>query len=381
MQTIFLLSLTFILYTYGGYPLYLLLRAKLHSKPVRKAVPSTWPMVSVVVAARNEEYTIARRIQNLLEQDYPADCLEILVASDGSDDATNLIVTELATSGHTGKRVRLIASQPAQGKPVALNKGVGEAQGEIIVFADSRQHFEPNVVTELVANFSDPSVGCVSGELVLVQGQGSDIRAEMDAYWHYEKKVRKLESASGSVVGATGAIYAIRKSLYKDLPAATILDDVLTPMNIILQGKRCVFDPKAVASDVVSRNIQSEMTRKIRTLAGNWQLIHLAPELASPLRNPIWWRFFSHKIFRLIVPVMLVLALVSNFFLTGAFFAFTLLAQILFYAIAIFAHLSKKIRTRKLAKFVYFFVNLNWAALLGTWHFLIKSAEHTWKKI
>ncbi|MFO7784421.1 MAG: glycosyltransferase family 2 protein [Thermodesulfobacteriota bacterium] len=378
MQTIFFLSLIFILYTYLGYPAYLLLRAKLMPRPVRKAPPSAWPTVSAVIAAKNEEKTMARRIQNLLDQDYPQDLLEIIVASDGSTDATNTIVQEFAASDH---RVTLIASHPAQGKPAALNKGVARARGEIIVFADSRQQFEPRALAELVSNFSDPEVGCVSGELIFVQDQDSAIRAEMGAYWHYEKMVRKLESASGSVAGATGAIYAIRKKRYKDLPAETILDDVLTPTNIILQGYRCVFEPSAVAFDVVSKDMQSEMTRKIRTLAGNWQLLQLAPELGSPLRNPIWWGFFSHKIFRLIVPMMLLLLLITNLFLSGVFFSATLLSQVLFYATAAIAHVSSAFRANRLARLVYFFVNLNWAALLGTWYFLSGSAGKAWRRV
>jgi poly-beta-1,6-N-acetyl-D-glucosamine synthase len=377
MQTIFLLSLFFILYTYLGYPAYLLLRARLLPRPVRKAPPPAWPMVSVVVAAKNEEANITRRIQNLLDQDYPQGRLEIIVASDGSTDATNQIVTDLAAAH---KRIALVASHPARGKPAALNQGVARAQGEIIVFADSRQQFEARAVAELVANFSDPDVGCVSGELVFVQDQDSAIRAEMGAYWHYEKTVRKLESACGSVAGATGAIYAIRRKLYKDLPEATILDDVLTPMNIVMQGRRCVFDASAVAFDAVSKDIRSEMTRKVRTLAGNWQLLALAPGLARPRTNPIWWGFFSHKLFRLVVPLAMILALASNLFLTGMFYRAVLAAQIGFYGTALAAHAHPGVRENRVCRLIYFFVNLNWAALLGTWYFLSGNAGKTWKR-
>lgn len=377
MQTIFLLSLTFILYTYLGYPAYLLIRARLLPRPVHKAVPPTWPMVTVVVAARNEEANIARRIHNLLDQDYPANRLEIIVASDGSTDATNQIVTNLAAAHD---RITLVASHPAQGKPAALNKGVARARGEIIVFADSRQQFEPQAVAELAANFSDPEVGCVSGELVFVQDQDSAIRAEMGAYWHYEKMVRKLESRTGSVAGATGAIYAIRKSLYKNLPEETILDDVLTPMNIVMQGRRCVFDASALAFDAVSKDIQSEMTRKVRTLAGNWQLLALAPGLASPRANPIWFGFFSHKLFRLVVPLAMILALAVNLFLAGTFYRLVLAVQVGFYGAALAAHVHTGVRENSVCRLIYFFVQLNWAALVGTWYFLSGNVGKTWKR-
>jgi poly-beta-1,6-N-acetyl-D-glucosamine synthase len=284
MKIFFLFSLMFIIYTYLGYPALLFIKAKLFPKSIYKKSNAKLPFVSVVIATKNEAANIQQRLNNLLEIEYPKSLFEIILVSDGSNDDTNQLVKRY-TNSH--KNIHLISYFPSQGKPFALNMGVRKALGEIIVFADSRQRFQKKAVAELVENFNDPHVGCVSGELILYDSHDSSIKKEMGTYWHYEKIIRKLESKSGSVVGATGAIYAIRKTLYKDIPCKTILDDVLTPMNIVMQGYRCIFEPSAVAYDSVSKNIESEMTRKIRTLAGNWQLLRLEPGILLPCNNKI----------------------------------------------------------------------------------------------
>jgi len=377
MQTLFIISLLFIIYTYLGYPAYLIIRSKMFPRPINKEYNVQLPRVSIVIAARNEEKNMEARIKNLLDIDYPQDKYEVIIVSDGSDDQTNSIVANYSAAH---KNIRLISYFPSQGKPVALNKGVKEATGEIIVFGDSRQRFEKRAVLELAANFSDPRVGCVSGELVFLEGPDSSIQKEMGAYWHYEKMVRKLESRTGSVAGATGAIYAVRKSLYTDIPRETILDDVLIPLYTILQGYRCVFDPSAVAYDYVSKDMQSELTRKIRTLAGNWQLLALEPKLLLPGANKIWWGFFSHKIFRLLVPFFLIYLFLVNFFLAGVFFMLTLAGQLLFYSAFAVACFKPSVREKRPINLIYFFVQLNYAALAGTWYFLSGNINKTWKK-
>ncbi len=320
MSEIFGVSFFFILYTYLGYPLYLWVLTKVARKNIAKA--ENFPTVSVVVAAHNEERNIAARLDNLILQDYPADKYEIIIVSDGSTDGTSQVVQSYQSVG-----VRLIELSESHGKAVALNFGVASATGEIIVFTDSRQQFKPGTVRELAANFSDSTVGCVSGELIFIEDVESQIRVEMGAYWKYEKMIRRMESSIGSVVGATGAIYAIRRDLYQPLPEGTILDDVLTPMRIVMQGYRTVFEKGAQAFDIVSKDTNQEWKRKVRTLAGNWQLLSLEPKLLSPLRNPLLFRFLSHKIFRLLVPVALVLILVSGVLSEGKVYLFATVFQ------------------------------------------------------
>lgn len=325
------------------------------------------------MSALNEEGRIVARLDNLLGQQYPAGKMEIVVVSDGSTDRTAEVVRQYAD-----RNVRLIELGERNGKAVAVNQGVSEANSEIIVFADARQRFEPGVVAQLVSNFNDPSIGCVSGELILLQHEESDIQAEMGAYWKYEKWIRKAESATGSVVGATGAIYAIRRELYRPLPQGTLLDDVLTPMDIVMQGKRCIFDGTALAYDKVSKDAVQEWTRKVRTLAGNWQLLSLCPRLALPIINPLWWRFMSHKIFRLLVPFALVGMLISGALVGSWFYAAATLVQVLFYMAAMSGLLIPATRSVSLINLSYFFLVMNAAAVAGLWRWLTGQCNTAW---
>ncbi len=373
-------SLIFIFYTYIGYPILLSIWAKLFPQQIKKSSPKESPTVSILIAAKDEEKNIGSRIENLLAQNYPKGKIEIIIISDGSEDRTNEIVLEFTEPSQKGKPlVKLAALNKSAGKPKALNQGMALANGEIIVFTDARQTFEPNAIKELIANFSDPQIGCVSGELLFIKNTESNIKEEMGLYWKIEKMVRKLESTIGSVAGATGAIYAIRKSLYRELPKETLLDDVLTPMNIVLQGFRTVFEGKALAHDTISKNISQEWRRKVRTLAGNWQFINLKPSLFSPLRNPIWWRFLSHKFFRLLVPFGLPLLFVSAILSKGTFYQAFVYLQLLFYTLAASGWLIPQIRSYRIINLSYFFMVLNFAALNGFWYWITGNCKNVWQ--
>ncbi len=332
MRALFWVSLGFVVYVYVGYPMLVAIMARLRSRGVgREPVPQDAPGVSIVIAARNEAPRLPSRIENLLAQDYPGS-LQLIVVSDGSTDAT------AAALAPFGDRVELVEI-PTSGKPVALNAGVARARHDILVFADARQRFAPDAIRRLVENFADPQVGGATGELVLdaeesrgVEGIGEGV----GLYWRYEKWLRRQESALWSTLGATGAIYALRRRLWRPLPETTLLDDVLAPMRVVLEGARIVFDPRALAFDRAERDASGEWRRKVRTLAGNYQAIALEPALISPLANPVWWQFVSHKIARLFVPFAMVVVLALSLLLTpsGWLFAAALLAQIAFYALA-----------------------------------------------
>lgn len=370
-ESVFWIAFAFVVYPYAGYPLWLWLQARFRSKPTIKGAQSF--KVSVVVAACNEERSILKRLENFRAQSYPADLLEIIIVSDGSTDRTCEFVVNCGQ-----QNVRLIALAQRQGKAVAINHGMEKAQGEIIVYADVRQHFAADVLSELVANFADPAVGCVSGELMLLKDAVSLIQAEMGAYWKYEKRVRKMESASGTVIGATGAIYAIRRSLFIPLPQDTILDDVLTPLNVVSQGYRCIFDSTAVAFDSFSRDAGQEWKRKVRTLAGNWQLLSLQPALLLPWRNPCWWRFMSHKIMRLLVPFALLLMLISSAMLRGTIYGAVTVLQALLYAAALAGLFVPVVRRIRVVNLCYFFLVMNAAAATGCWHWLTGQSKTLW---
>lgn len=387
MKYLFWISLLFILYTYAGYPLVLYVLSRLSPRRVDKRSIAPEPLVTVVVAARNEGDNIGKRVENLLKQHYPPNRLEIVVVSDGSTDATNDVVARLVEreqvkmtcGGETFPRLRLLTHDENRGKPHAINEGVRLARGEFLVFTDARQDFEPDAVRELVANFSDPSVGSVTGELVFYENSDTTIKAEMGLYWTIEKWIRKAEGSVHSVVGATGAIYAIRRELFEEIPEETILDDVLVPMRIVSRGYRNVFESRAIAHDVFSVNLEKEKRRKIRTLLGNYQLLRLMPELASVAANPLFLQFFSHKIFRLFVPFFFIALAVSALAADGFFYRLVfwgivaLLLMTLFYR-----QLSRLPVVGKLCAVSRTFFSLNYFALLAFFYFIRPGKAKVW---
>lgn len=372
-EYIFWISIGLIAYTYLGYPFILSLLSAVKRRPVQKSAFE--PHVSVVIAAFNEERTIEWRLQNLIEQDYPREKIEIVVVSDGSTDRTEQIIKEFSS---WQRQVRFFSMRERKGKVEALNLGVAQAKGDIIVFTDARQTFRPEAVRHLVANFSDPEVGCVSGELIFIKNLKSLIQSEMGAYWLYEKWIRKAENRTGSTIGATGAIYAIRKQLYKPLPSGTLLDDVLTPMNIVMQGYRVAFDGSAVAYDVPSKDASQEWTRKVRTLAGNWQITSLAPALLSPWKNPCWWRFISHKLMRLAVPFLLPAVLMSGALLSDPIYRVSTSIQMTVYALVLIGFAVPPLRRFRLINIPYFFILLNLAAVVGFWRWITGQSQTVW---
>lgn len=336
METLFWIAVLLVAYVYAGYPLLLALWSRAAHRPVRSHAGSdaAMPAVSVVVAARNEASRLVARVTNLLGQTYPRP-LEIIVVSDGSTDGTREALTAF------GSRIRLL-ELPKGGKPVALNAGVAAARGDIVVFADARQRFAPDAIASLVSNFADPQVGAVTGELILdceedpAKPLNTTIGGGVGLYWKYEKWLRRHESRVWSTLGATGAIYAMRRSLWKPLPAGALLDDVLAPMRVVLAGQRIVFDERARAFDRVAESSEAESRRKVRTLAGNYQILRLEPRLLLPFVNPVWAQYASHKIGRLLVPWALLAAFVASVALAGHswLYAVALIVQLCFYGLA-----------------------------------------------
>ena len=371
IESLFWISVAAILYTYLGYPIAVWLVGLVRRREILKA--DITPLVSVVIACHNEQSNIAARIKNLVECDYPRELIEIVIVSDGSTDRTAEVAGRDASD-----RVRVFAYEEQKGKAIALNVGVENAAGEVIVFADARQSFEPGAIKQLVANFADPRVGAVSGELLLDGGGGSSMGEGVGLYWKYEKWIRKSESRAASTIGATGAIYAIRRELWRALPESTILDDVYTPMRIALGGRRVVFEEKARARDKVVESPSLEFARKVRTLTGNYQLCQLIPRLLVPNCGLVF-QFYSHKLMRLAAPIFFLLLLAANVMLvakptTSAVLIYqeTLAAQTLFYGgVLAGACLLKRNRRVRLLNFAYVFSLMNAAALVGLFYFVM----------
>jgi len=367
LRLLYWFSILAIIYTYLGYPLVVWLMARCRRRAVHKSAIT--PKVSVVIACHNEAPNIEARLRNLLACDYPQGELEIILISDGSTDLTAEVARRFAS-----KRVRVFAYEQQMGKATALNIGVELASGEVIVFADARQRFEAQAIRELVANFADSTVGAVSGELLLDGGAG--VGESISLYWKYEKWIRKNESCFDSVIGATGAIYAIRKSLWQRLPPMTILDDVYTPMQIAMTGHRVVFEDRARAYDKAANSARREFARKVRTLTGNYQLCQLMPRLLVPT-SALRLQFYSHKLMRLAAPIFFLLLFVLNVAIitsegTTLLYSAMLLAQMIFYAcVAAGAVLLKRQRKVRLLNFAYVFSVMNAAALVGLIYFIV----------
>jgi len=359
MKLLFWLCLALVSYAYFGYVVWLWLCDRLRRRVIQKGHYT--PSVSIVIAARNEEANLPAKLENLGVLDYPQALLEIVIASDGSTDRTASIIRE------QGSPVIAVILDESNGKASALNAAVRRATGEILVFLDARQYVEPDAVSELTSCFADPAVGAVSGELLLDSSEGRSQEA-LGIYWKIEKIVRKLESASGSVVGVTGAIYAIRRELYVEIPAGTILDDVFVPMNVARMGKRVVFQPSAVARDRLFSEKGKEFSRKVRTLTGNYQLLRLAPWLLSPA-NPLLFRFISHKLLRLLVPMLLVLMLLASAMATGPFYRAIFWLQVIFYVSAVLGTLIPSVKRFKPVGIASTFVMLNAAAAIAFYNF------------
>jgi len=360
MKWVFWMSATFIAYTYLGYPLWLWIRSRWCRKPVRSG--PYIPFLSIIMIVRNEEKVLPRKLRNLLDLNYPDESLEIVMVSDGSTDSTNQILSE-----HTANpRVRVILNPQQQGKAAGLNAAMSSVRGEIVVFTDARQQIEPDAIRVLVENFADPEIGCASGELMLGDPETGEAEQGMGVYWRIEKAVRELESAVGSVVGATGAIYGVRRKLLVNVPDEAILDDVYIPMHVVRRGARVIFDPRARAWDSPDQGTAQEFTRKVRTLSGNYQLLQLAPWLLTSA-NPLRFQFVSHKVLRLVVPFALLATLLASFLTPGVFYRGAVILQLAFYTLSFLglAHFLRRGPLARVADAARTFVLLNTAAAVA----------------
>lgn len=364
MTWVFWIAAALVGYAYAGYPMWLWVRAHLRPRPARRGLIQ--PTVSVVMVVRNEEAVLRDKLRNLLELEYPAERCQIVVVSDGSTDGTEAILREHARD----PRVHVVFNQLACGKACGLNDGMQLATGDVVLFTDARQKIEPAALRLLMESFADSDVGAVSGELMLGDPENGESGKGMGLYWRIEKRVRELEAASGSVVGATGALYAVRRELVAEVPADTILDDVFIPMNVARKGFRVLFDPRAKAWDSASLGRDREFRRKVRTLTGNYQLLQLAPWLLTG-RNPIRFEFVSHKLMRLVVPFALIALLVAPWFLAGPFYETAFFAQVAFYGLSILGGTGWRLGSvSRLADAAFTFVSLNTAALVAFANFI-----------
>jgi poly-beta-1,6-N-acetyl-D-glucosamine synthase len=352
-----------IAYTYLGYPFWIYLRSQIRPHPWLRH-PRVLS-VSVILPVHNCGAVLKQKIDQLIALDYPKDQIEFIVVSDGSNDATERILAEHPL-------VRSVIYPQRRGKAAALNAGMQIASGEVLVFLDIRPRIPANSLQILLANFADPTVGCASGQLVLLQDEHDQTTEAIGSfYWRYEQWIRNCESKVDSPVGVYGGFYAIRRSLASNLPDATVLDDMLQPLSVVRQGYRSVVDMDAEVYDVWPRDARNEFNRKVRTLAGNFQLFQLAPWVLSR-ENRLRFELISHKLSRLLVPGLLIVAFFSSAILSigSRMYAATFIAQVLLYVLAAVGAVRGIPFISKLAGAARAFCVLNLAVILGFYRFL-----------
>ena len=298
-----IVSLALLLAVWALYPLAIAIVAR-RRPALRAAPPGFAPTVTCVVASRDAAALLRTRVANLLDAAYDPARLDVVVALDRA--AAEAAPAELAD---LGPRVTVVEGDAPGGKGPGLNAAVRAARGEVLVFTDSQQRFAPDAVARLVELLHDPAVGAVSGLLELPGDRGGRSPAEL--YWSYERRLREHEARVHSTIGVTGAIYAMRRALWSPLPAGLILDDVFTPMRLVLDGYRIEFTPLARAVDARRTAAGQEYRRKVRTLTGVIQLCAWMPAVLAPVRNPVWLQFVFHKLLRLATPWLLIAAAVG----------------------------------------------------------------------
>jgi biofilm PGA synthesis N-glycosyltransferase PgaC len=366
---VFLSSVAFILYVLAGYPLILAAWAKAFPRPIRKEfTPQT---VSIIVPVRNGARWVEAKIQSLLQSEYPGDLLNILIVSDGSTDGTEELVRR-----YPDTRVRLLALPPG-GKATAVNHGLESVTGELIVLTDVRQAFDPAAIRRMAACFADPSVGVVTGELVIREGATQE-QYNTGLYWQYEKWIRRNLNRIDAMLGATGSIYAIRRELAVRIPAEILLDDVYVPFAVALRGRRIYFEDDAKAYDLPT-SLNIEFWRKVRTQAGVYQILFRFPALLSPF-NRRFIHFLSHKLGRLLLPFAMLTAAAASFFLPQPWRTPVLIAQGLFYLLAITDPvIPETFPLKRLSAVIRAFVVLTAAAFCALAVFILP-AQKLWKE-
>jgi cellulose synthase/poly-beta-1,6-N-acetylglucosamine synthase-like glycosyltransferase len=368
LAVLFALSAVAVGYLYLGYPLLLVVLARLRPRPV--AAGLVRPAVTIVVPAHDEEAVIGEKLESCLAQDYPADRLEVLVVSDGSTDRTEEIVRARAARD---PRVRLLAI-PRSGKAAALDQGALHATGEILVLTDANALLAPGSLVRLVEPFADPEVGGVCGRKRYRRGRGVDAtELGENLYWRWDQWQKSLESRIGSVFAADGALYAVRRGLYVPMADPAQADDIAISARIVLQGRRLLFEPGAVAFEEPPAEGREELRRKVRVTNHSVRaLLNLGRRLWTSGFYSV--ELLSHKLLRHLAPFPLLALVATSLALAlrlegaaGAFFRLCLALQLGFYALGLAGFLLRGTRVGRLRflSIPYYFSMVNLAALLG----------------
>lgn len=376
MLIILLTSIFVITYSYIIYPLVVARIAKGKTQNILED-NGDLPEITVVMSVFNGANVIEKRLSNIINSNYPADKLFVHVVSDGSTDRTDIVLERLT---HKYPNLTYKHHPDNHGKAYSVSNALRHINTPLIAFCDVRQVFDKDALKNMVLHFADDSVGAVTGNLIIGDPKGA--QSDPGLYWKYEKWIRDNEGKCKSLLGVTGAIYvARRKALPIFVPNNTILDDMYIPMHMIKEGYNIQMASNAFAYDVPSSTVSEEFKRKVRTLAGNFQLVKLHPWMLFPSENPVFFQWISHKISRLLVPYALIGILVSASLGEGYLFDIAFVGQWVVYLYAMVAYLAMtREKSIKFGSVLVSFITLNFAALLAGWKFATKPPQALWEK-
>lgn len=384
MKTIFWISLFIIVYTYIGYGLlvYLILVFKRALSKSKKREDNDYlPTCSLVIAAYNEEDLIQQKIENTLLLSYPKELLKIYFVTDGSSDDTPEIVKRYP-------QLILFHKEERKGKVAAMDRVMKYIDSEVVIFTDANTFLNKEALVSICRHYSDPLVGGVSGEKRVSYDEKADASSAGEGiYWKYESQLKKWDSELYSVVGTAGELFSVRRSLYRSVPADTILDDFMISMQIAEKGYRIVYEPKAFAIETASENVQEELKRKIRIAAGGIQSILRLKELLNPFKFPVLsFQYISHRVLRwTITPILLLMLFAVSLYLTihggNDIYSTFFYLQLAFYGLAFLGwFLEKKYLKVKIAFIPYYFCVMNYAVLAGMIKYFQNKQSAIWVK-
>lgn len=375
MKALFWIAACAVLYVYAGYPLLLRVLAARYRRDVRRG--EVEPTVTLLISAYNEDAVIREKLLNSLDLDYARDRLEIVVVSDCSTDRTDQIAAEFADRGVVLRRM-----SQRLGKTRGLNEAVARVRGEVLVFSDANALYRRDAIRKLVRNFSDPEVGCVTGESRYAGAGRSAVGRQEHAYWDYERLMKIHETSLGSMVGGDGAIFAVRRSLYEPLDA-TDINDFVTPLQIVKRGYRCVYEPEAICDEQGTLRYDEEFRRKARIVNRSVFALRKLKGLLNPAAHG-WFavELLSHKVLRWGMPVWLVALFVASASLPGegVLYRAAFYGQVLFYLAALAGASLPSLRApgAHLLTVPYYFCMVNIAALRGLSRALGGQVQVTW---
>ena len=375
-ELIFWLTLGIILYAYFGYPLSILFLSLFFNNDIRRR--DIEPSVTFLITAYNEEKNIREKLENTLSLDYPGDRLEIIVASDASEDRTDEIVKQFADQGVILHRV-----EGRVGKTETQNQTVKSAKGDIVIFSDATTRYRKDAIRKLVRNYNDPSIGAVSGRYEYVNPTGAPVGIGTVLFWKYENGIKNRQVKIKTVTGCCGCIYSVRKSLYELLPR-DIISDLVEPLKILEKGYRIAFEPEAVAYEETTETSEEEFGMRVRVISRGMHGLWYMRELFNPFKYGfVTFQLFSHKVLRWMIPFLLPFLLISNLFLVGyPFYTLTFVAQILLYIGAIGGYLLDRMgKKAKLLALPLYYCVVNAASAAAFFRTIFGKKAIVWETV